>query len=99
MVSILYAKLRNLVIIFNFLYTCRCLSSIMYCYELKPDYVKCSNKIWNESRLKSLIPKELPAVADLQKRTWYWNQYQLNTNTDQVYHLFIKISRYLSCLD
>ncbi|CAG8463275.1 4620_t:CDS:10 [Acaulospora morrowiae] len=42
-----------------------CLSSIMYCNELKPKYVECSEKAWNEARPRSLIPKELPTVADL----------------------------------
>ncbi|CAB5383468.1 unnamed protein product, partial [Rhizophagus irregularis] len=27
-----------------------CLSSIMYCNELKPEYVKCSEKIWKDAR-------------------------------------------------
>ncbi|CAB4430217.1 unnamed protein product [Rhizophagus irregularis] len=42
-----------------------CLSSIMYCNELKPEYVKCSEKIWKEARPRLLVPKELPTVADL----------------------------------
>ncbi|CAB5395020.1 unnamed protein product [Rhizophagus irregularis] len=42
-----------------------CLSSIMYCNELKPEYVKCSEKIWKDARPRLLIPKELPTVADL----------------------------------
>ncbi|CAG8699207.1 13494_t:CDS:10, partial [Funneliformis caledonium] len=42
-----------------------CLSSIMYCNELKSEYVECSEKTWNEARPRSLIPKELPTVADL----------------------------------
>ncbi|POG64518.1 hypothetical protein GLOIN_2v1483863 [Rhizophagus irregularis DAOM 181602=DAOM 197198] len=29
----------------------RCLSSIMYCNELKPEYVKYSEKIWKEAHL------------------------------------------------
>uniref|UniRef100_U9UUL0 Uncharacterized protein n=1 Tax=Rhizophagus irregularis (strain DAOM 181602 / DAOM 197198 / MUCL 43194) TaxID=747089 RepID=U9UUL0_RHIID len=37
----------------------------MYCNELKPEYVKCSEKIWKEARPRLLIPKELPTVADL----------------------------------
>jgi len=37
----------------------------MYCNELKPEYVECSEKTWNEARPRSLIPKELPTVADL----------------------------------
>ncbi|PKB99436.1 hypothetical protein RhiirA5_403621 [Rhizophagus irregularis] len=41
------------------------LSSIMYCNELKPEYVKCSEKIWKEARPRLLVPKELPTVADL----------------------------------
>ena len=52
-------------ITFNFGYVFRCLSSIMYCNELKPKYVECSQKAWNEARPRSLIPKELPTVADL----------------------------------
>ncbi|CAG8631374.1 2823_t:CDS:10 [Acaulospora morrowiae] len=42
-----------------------CLSSIMYCNELKPEYVGCSEKTWNDARPRSLTPKELPTVADL----------------------------------
>ncbi|CAB4429621.1 unnamed protein product [Rhizophagus irregularis] len=42
-----------------------CLSSIMYCNELKPEYVECTEKTWNEALPRSLIPKELPTVADL----------------------------------
>ncbi|CAG8483199.1 6796_t:CDS:2, partial [Acaulospora colombiana] len=45
--------------------TILCLSSIMYCNELKPEYVECSEKTWNGARPRSLIPKELPTVADL----------------------------------
>ncbi|CAB4397015.1 unnamed protein product [Rhizophagus irregularis] len=41
-----------------------CLSSIMYCNELKPEYVECTEKTWNEALPISLIPKE-PTVADL----------------------------------
>ncbi|PKY32915.1 hypothetical protein RhiirB3_451450 [Rhizophagus irregularis] len=37
----------------------------MYCNELKPEYVKCSEKIWKEARPRLLVPKELPTVADL----------------------------------
>ncbi|KAF0365846.1 hypothetical protein F8M41_013685 [Gigaspora margarita] len=43
----------------------RCLSSIMYCNEFKPEYVECSEKTWNGARPRSLILKELPTVADL----------------------------------
>ena len=39
--------------------------SIMYCNELKPEYVECSEKAWNEALSRSLIPKELPTVSDL----------------------------------
>ncbi|CAB4473550.1 unnamed protein product [Rhizophagus irregularis] len=42
-----------------------CLPLIMYCNELKPEYVKCSEKIWKEARPRLLVPKELPTVADL----------------------------------
>ncbi|KAF0419085.1 hypothetical protein F8M41_007192 [Gigaspora margarita] len=45
--------------------TILCLSSIMYCNELKPEYVECSEKTWNGARPRSLIPKELPTVANL----------------------------------
>ncbi|CAG8616063.1 4450_t:CDS:10, partial [Ambispora leptoticha] len=54
--SLSYAKEIDLIL---------CLSSIMYCNELKPKYVECSQKAWNEARPRSLIPKELPTVADL----------------------------------
>jgi len=37
----------------------------MYCNELQPEYVECPEKTWNEARPRSLIPKELPTVADL----------------------------------
>ena len=37
----------------------------MYCNELKPEYLECSEKTWNEARARPLIPKELPTVADL----------------------------------
>jgi hypothetical protein len=37
----------------------------MYCNELKPVYVECSEKTWNEARPRSLTPKELPTVANL----------------------------------
>ena len=37
----------------------------MYCNEFKPEYVECLEKAWSEVRPGSLIPKELPAVADL----------------------------------
>ncbi|CAG8498928.1 9463_t:CDS:10 [Paraglomus occultum] len=45
--------------------TILCLSSIMYCNELKPEYLGCSGKTWNEARPRPLTPKELPTVADL----------------------------------
>ena len=50
---------RILDITFNFVYICRCLSSIMYCNECKPEYVKCSEKAWDEA------PKMLPTIAHL----------------------------------
>ncbi|CAB4434743.1 unnamed protein product [Rhizophagus irregularis] len=42
-----------------------CLSSIMYCGELKTEYIKCSEKTWNQVHPRVLILKELPTVADL----------------------------------
>ncbi|CAG8707098.1 6133_t:CDS:10, partial [Funneliformis mosseae] len=43
----------------------KCLSSIMYCNELKPEYVECSEKTWNKARPRSLAPKMMPTVAHL----------------------------------
>ena len=37
----------------------------MYCNELKPVYVECSEKTWNEAHPRSLTPNELPTVANL----------------------------------
>jgi hypothetical protein len=37
----------------------------MYCGELKTEYIKCSEKTWNQVRPRVLIPKEFPTVADL----------------------------------
>ncbi|EXX59972.1 hypothetical protein RirG_184160 [Rhizophagus irregularis DAOM 197198w] len=34
-------------------------------YVLQPEYVECTEKTWNEALPRSLIPKELPTVADL----------------------------------
>nr|CAG8562055.1 6467_t:CDS:10 [Entrophospora candida] len=40
-----------------------CLSSIMYCNEFKPEYIKCSKKAWNEALPRSLAPKMLLTIA------------------------------------
>ncbi|CAH1766075.1 5731_t:CDS:2 [Entrophospora sp. SA101] len=40
-----------------------CLSSIMYCNEFKPEYIKCSKKVWNEALPRSLAPKMLLTIA------------------------------------
>ncbi|CAG8745951.1 8496_t:CDS:10, partial [Rhizophagus irregularis] len=42
-----------------------CLSSIMYCNEVKPEFVTCSEKVWNKIRPRPLVPKMLPSVVHL----------------------------------
>ncbi|CAB5211477.1 unnamed protein product [Rhizophagus irregularis] len=42
-----------------------CLSSIMYCNEVKPEFVTCSEKVWNKIRPRPLVPKMLPSVVQL----------------------------------
>ncbi|CAB4413595.1 unnamed protein product [Rhizophagus irregularis] len=42
-----------------------CLSSIIYVKEDKPEYLKCSEQIWQDALPKPLIPSELPVSAQL----------------------------------
>ncbi|CAG8781771.1 18602_t:CDS:2, partial [Rhizophagus irregularis] len=42
-----------------------CLSSIMYCNEVKLEFVTCSEKVWNKIRPRPLVPKMLPSVVQL----------------------------------
>ncbi|KAG9295802.1 hypothetical protein G9A89_009031 [Geosiphon pyriformis] len=49
----------------TFAYNCRCLSSIMYVKEDKPEYIQCSNQIWKNALPRQLIPITLPVVVQL----------------------------------
>ncbi|CAG8628153.1 2835_t:CDS:2, partial [Paraglomus brasilianum] len=40
-----------------------CLSSIMYCNKVKPEFITCSEKVWDKIRPRPLLPKMLPSVA------------------------------------
>ncbi|RIA82624.1 hypothetical protein C1645_497531 [Glomus cerebriforme] len=55
----------DFVSIFNFIYNCRCLSSIIFVKEDKPEYVKCSDQIWKSALPRLLTPETLPVVVKL----------------------------------